>query len=169
MRTRICIAAVAVVVITANVQADIPHPGPRPPRPPRFVDVPPPPAPPKAVKLTLTRDHYATTGRVILPSTVTASLSPIESPRAASMPMVGLAIVGALIACGLWLARVSSARKLAAVAIPLLALVFVSAGVYAQAVRLEAPRDVLEKGKIIITRADAGEGLVIYLPMKSSR
>ncbi len=166
-------------LVTAQcVRADLPWngPGPRPPRPMPH-DFPPPlpdpvPGPPKAApRLVILHDSNAKTGELILPANLVAGMKPAETPRLASTfpgAIVGLALVGSLIAGGLWLARMPRAKYLLGVMLPLLGLAFIGAAVQAQPAKVEAPRGAIEHGKVRISRDAKATNIRLVLPKRNN-
>ena len=147
--------------------ADIPGPDGRRARRPQYIppEIPPAPAP----KLVISRDNGATTAKLILPKNVLAAVKSNDAPRMASTrptTVLGLALVGSLIAGGLWLVRVPRAKYVATIVV--LASVMIGTSLHAQPARLEAPRDVLERGKLQISRDASATNIQLILPKKAA-
>ncbi|MSQ95744.1 MAG: hypothetical protein EXR98_14480 [Gemmataceae bacterium] len=120
-------------------------------------------------KMTVSRDPSAKSVTLILPDNLVTALQPAVLPRVASTgsaTMVGLALVGSLVAGGLWLARLPRAKYLVGVMIPLLGLALVNSVVQAQSARLDPPRAVVETGKVRISRGSPGQ-IQLILPARA--
>jgi hypothetical protein len=161
MILRCMLVFVTAMIATSFACADIPGPGPRPVRP-LFVPIP------EAAKVTLrvVRDPNATTARLVLPPDADAKRA--DARRTGLSPsgvFLGLAFAGALVAGGLWLARVPRAKYLAGLMIPLLAAAVIDA-IHAQPPRLEAPRPVVESAKVTVSRGAAGQIELVLPPSK---
>lgn len=167
------LAAILLLTTVATVHADIPWngPGPRPPRPTPFEvrgdfrqQVAPLPT-----RLTIVRDTNAENGTLVVPPKLIAALKPVESPRIAArfpVAMIGLALVGSLIAGAMWLGNLPHSKYLVGVMLPLLGMILVGAAVQAQPAKVETSRGVIETCKVRLSR-DAGETNVrLMLPKR---
>src|SRR5262249_21609849 len=124
------------------------------------------PDPPAKPKLAISYDRNATVASLVLPAKLTAALSPAAAPRVASTfptAFIGLTLAGSLIAAGLWLGRQPRAKYAVGLMLPILAITLIAAA-QAQPVRLNAPRAVIETGKLQLQRNGSDSCFRLILP-----
>jgi hypothetical protein len=171
MHRMVCVVMLSLLVMPA-AWADIPGPdgrrSPRPLPPLPGADGLPNDARPKPLPhLLIVQNPNEPSARLVLPANATAArkVEEMRTVQAAGFPFVGLALVGSLLAGGLWLARMPRAKYLLAAALPVGAIALAGI-VVAQPARPEPGRTVIETMKVRISRASVGSDYQLILPKR---